>query len=219
MSACKITCAHRSYERLSRAHFQSSVDQSLISLWNINPIHTGFVIFSFLKTRPKAKLIKLTYIFTDEFMSPVWLYMLTLILLQPVNFNRSMPSASSARILHGTRSDDSSPPPASAAVVVGSNGKPLRRRVVTALPELINSDTTAQLVTMIIIVLADLAADQRKKKKSGSMAPLLIVLLLIAVAAATGCAAADARGPRCSNDPNLPRRIRACGPPSIKPHN
>uniref|UniRef100_A0A0E0IIG1 Uncharacterized protein n=1 Tax=Oryza nivara TaxID=4536 RepID=A0A0E0IIG1_ORYNI len=94
--------------------------------------------------------------------------------------------------------------------------------VVGAVPTLVSAGSESQhhqLVTMIIIVLADLAADQRKKKKSGSMAPLLIVLLLIAVAAATGCAAADARGPRCSNDPNLPRRIRACGPPSIKPHN
>uniref|UniRef100_A0A0E0B233 Uncharacterized protein n=1 Tax=Oryza glumipatula TaxID=40148 RepID=A0A0E0B233_9ORYZ len=75
-----------------------------------------------------------------------------------------------------------------------------------------------QLVTMIIIVLADLAADQRKKKKSGRMAPLLIVLLL-AVAATTGCAAAEARGSRCTYDPNLPGRIRDCKPPTIKPHN
>uniref|UniRef100_A0A0E0QQH7 Uncharacterized protein n=1 Tax=Oryza rufipogon TaxID=4529 RepID=A0A0E0QQH7_ORYRU len=141
-----------------------------------------------------------------------------------VNFNCSVLSASSARILHGTRTD-SSPPPAFAAVV--SNGK--SHRIFSALlPELIDPDLA--LVTMIIvIVLADRAADQGKKKKkktktgrvrlSPAAMALLIVLLLIAVAA-TGCAAADARGSRCSNDPNLPRKLRMCGPPSsIEPQN
>uniref|UniRef100_A0A0E0M0G1 Uncharacterized protein n=1 Tax=Oryza punctata TaxID=4537 RepID=A0A0E0M0G1_ORYPU len=55
------------------------------------------------------------------------------------------------------------------------------------------------------------------KKKSGRMAPLLIMLLL--AIAATGSAAADARGSGCSNDVNLPGRMHACGPPSVKPHN
>uniref|UniRef100_A0A0E0M0G6 Uncharacterized protein n=1 Tax=Oryza punctata TaxID=4537 RepID=A0A0E0M0G6_ORYPU len=132
--------------------------------------------------------------------------------LPAVNFNCSVPSASSARILHGTRTD-SSPPPASDAVVVG-NGK--SRRLVTALRELINPDLA--LVTIIIIVLADLAVDERKKKKSGRMAPLLIMLLL--AIAATGSAAADARGSGCSNDVNLRGKFPMCGPPSpTKPHN